>query len=786
MTLASRISAATNRLSLLLLLNIAACGGGGGDSSTNPPPPPPSTPVVTSLQVTGSGQTARIGQALEVSPTVTVKDQSGKPMAGVTVNFALSAGGGALGGTSALSDAAGIATVPTWVLGPTPGENRVTASASGGKNPSVQITATARPPRWTVLVYMAADNTLAISGVGDLEEMEAAGANPEVQVVVQGEFSPTVFAQVGATPATVHLPNYNTFRYAFGGLTPLGAPVPGPNGSTTDIGNRNMTDPAELRAFLQWGKATYPAEHYALMLWNHGGGYAGLLSDETSSNGRPMDLPGLKSALTGVGTIDLIDFDMCLMGGYETLAAINGVAKTAVFSQEVEPGEGNPYTGVLQALYQTPTMDDRSLASTIVDRYNAFYVASGRSSVTKSAYDLAGYPAFDAAVTALAQSLSANAQSLAVTVAGGSRVSQKFEYRMFTDVSDLMDSLSVRISSADVQSRLAAVKAQVNASSFRISNRTYTSSGSQSSSVSRANGLSIVLPSGASSSDWFQPAGGPMSLAAYQAAMPNNAWAQFLSAYVTALASPSGSYVDLGTNRWEVYLVWDTASVSHQADVDLWVLEPNGNLYIPYLGSVTPNGAMSSDSQQDQTFYEGYMMNRYVQTGRYKFYANLWADPQNHRPVYDLWSRQSPAVSLSSLFAPNYPTLSLQTSWLNDPTPTFAEVEAGSYTDLQYAAYLDISAATPDRLPMSSSGARASVSPAASPVSLSSDGRTGIWKAARDVAPSGQTIRDAQLRTLRTHWPERTARRRAAQLSPRRASGISANVASSLVPPPRR
>jgi hypothetical protein len=195
---------------------------------------------------------------------------------------------------------------------------------------------------------------------------------------------------------------------------------------------------------------------------------------------------------------------------------------------------------------------------------------------------------------------------------------------------------------------------------------------------------------------------------------------------------------------------------------------------------------MSSDSQQDETYYEGYMMNRYVQTGRYKFYANLYADPQNHRPVYDLWSRQSPTTSLSSLFAPNYPTLSKQTSWLNDPTPTFAKIEAGSYSDLHYAAYLDIGGATPDRLPMLSSGARASITPAASPLSLFAPGRSTISKASRAVDSEEPSITDAQLRTLRAHWAERTARRSSVRSSPRRASDISAIMAGSLMLPPRR
>ncbi|HEV8508873.1 MAG TPA: hypothetical protein VGQ48_00315 [Gemmatimonadales bacterium] len=52
-------------------------------------------------------------------------------------------------------------------------------------------------PFWTVLVYMAADNNLAIPGILDIDEMEAAGLDPEVQVLVQAEFNPTQLGLYG-------------------------------------------------------------------------------------------------------------------------------------------------------------------------------------------------------------------------------------------------------------------------------------------------------------------------------------------------------------------------------------------------------------------------------------------------------------------------------------------------------------------------------------------------------------------------------------------------------------
>jgi hypothetical protein len=755
----------TRLLAACTLFTLIDCAGGeAGNTFTAPPPPPP--PVATTIEVQGSGQTVRIGQALSTAPSVTIKDQNGKTMSGVGVNFAVSAGAGTLSGVSATSNGSGVATLPTWTLGTTPGANAVTATAVGGVNPSAQILATARPPRWTFLVYMAADNNLATSGIGDIEEMEAAGSNPEVQVVIQAEFNPASFSQAGYTPTIAHLPNFNTFRYAFGGLTPLAPAVFGPNGVVTDIGNRVMTDQAELRDFINWGKQTYPAERYALILWNHGGGYQGLLSDETSASGQNMTLPQLKTALSTVGSLDLIDFDMCLMAGYETLVAVNGVAKFASFSEETEPGDGDAYTPVLQALYTTPTMDGRTLATTIVDTYDAFYV-NRAPSTTKSAYALAGLAAFETSLATAAQSLSANIGSLAPTIAVSAAKSQKFATLMFTDISDLVDSLSPAVTDPVIRAQLGDVKTQARASGFRITSRARNGSSSASSPVAKATGLSIVLPSGLAN-DWFWPTGYPLSLSAYQVAMPGKPWAQFLTAYSAQLTAPAATYVDLGTNRWELYLVWDTAAISRNADLDFWVIEPNGTLYIPYLGTVTANGALSSDSEKDHTYFEGYLMNRYVQTGRYWFYANLYTDPQNFQPVFDIWYRQGVTASLSSLYAPTYPRVSMQTSWLNDPTPTFGEANAGNYTDLKLATYLDIAPAGLNIAVTSNLSARSTrmINPAPSGQFRLFTSALSNVQSQKDLASDrnsqAPSLTSAQLRTLRANWSVRETRKRAA------------------------
>jgi adhesin/invasin len=85
------------------------------------------------------------GTAVSFPPAVILTDQFGNPVAGVSVDFQVTGGGGSLvGSSSVVSGADGIAAVGGWILGGTAGANSVSATASGpgiGGNP-VLFTAT--------------------------------------------------------------------------------------------------------------------------------------------------------------------------------------------------------------------------------------------------------------------------------------------------------------------------------------------------------------------------------------------------------------------------------------------------------------------------------------------------------------------------------------------------------------------------------------------------------------------------------------------------------------------
>ena len=109
------------------------------------------TPTTLEI-VSGANQQGVINTALANPFVVKVTNQSGSPLSGVTVTFAVTSGGGTLSVASATTDADGIAQ-STLTLGPNDGANTVTVAVSGIQEP-VTFTATAvsTPPETRLMV----------------------------------------------------------------------------------------------------------------------------------------------------------------------------------------------------------------------------------------------------------------------------------------------------------------------------------------------------------------------------------------------------------------------------------------------------------------------------------------------------------------------------------------------------------------------------------------------------------------------------------------------------------
>ena len=281
--------------------------------------------------------------------------------------------------------------------------------------------------KWTIMVYMAADNNLSHEGILDIDEMEnGVDSNDQVQVVVQAEFSPSDLEQYNCSSNCFNRPNFSTFRYPVINLDK----VRGPDGETIDIGNVNMLDPNELGGFIKWSKEKYPAEHYALVLWNHGGGFEGLLRDETSATGQTMSLNSLTKALKIGEKIDLIDFDMCLMGAYETLVHLKGISDFVTFSEANVPGDGNPYSDILKGVYANKDISAKDLAELIVNKFYDSYVGK-KSSITRSAVSMKSFAKFESILSDVAKTFLGNISLLKKSILDAASLTQSYDQKNF-------------------------------------------------------------------------------------------------------------------------------------------------------------------------------------------------------------------------------------------------------------------------------------------------------------------------------------------------------------------
>ena len=271
---------------------------------------------------------------------------------------------------------------------------------------------------WTFMIYMAGDNSLDPFGRPDLLEMKQVGSTPRVAVVAQFD----------------DLQERSARRYYLRRGTSLEEDrVP------SELDEINTGDPRELVYFMAWAMNAYPAERYALVLWNHGSGWKeddiyrvmgasavrgvpptgatpslvaqmagaqgrstlfartlqsivarGIAYDDTSRDF--LDNAELKRALDcallvgGVEKLDLVGFDACLMSMLEVAYQLKDETSYLVGSQETEPGEGWPYQQVLRRLIDHPEMGGGELAGAIVAEYVAAYDPA--ANITQSALDL--------------------------------------------------------------------------------------------------------------------------------------------------------------------------------------------------------------------------------------------------------------------------------------------------------------------------------------------------------------------------------------------------------------
>jgi len=240
------------------------------------------------------------------------------------------------------------------------------------------LLASAPAAKWTVGVYMCADNGMNYVAGGDIAEMEQVGSTDNVSVVVQVD-------------RAAFDPRPGCYRYFIrkGGADTLAA-----------LGEVDMAEGATLIGFAEFLRSRYPADNYLLVLWDHGNGwYPGYRASAIfidQSHGHEMGVAGgeLARAMRGVRQalgrrVRILAFDACLMGMAEVAAEVRDDCDYMLASEALVPINGLPYDKFLARLTNRPATRPADLlagvCSDFVEEYPGQQVAMSALEMAKLA-----------------------------------------------------------------------------------------------------------------------------------------------------------------------------------------------------------------------------------------------------------------------------------------------------------------------------------------------------------------------------------------------------------------
>jgi hypothetical protein len=187
--------------------------------------------------------------------------------------------------------------------------------------------------------------------------------------------------------------------------------------------------------------------------------------------------------------IDVLGFDACLMNLVEVAYQLRGTVDYIVGSEEVEPGDGWPYDGVLNELTATPELTGTDAAARFVQKYMDSY--RGDEAVTQSAVDVSR-------AAAVAETTSAFANACIPLVESREdfgdfskavKNAQRFRMKDFADLGDLCTRVGTPSMPAGVQEAASKLRdALFGESPFVIA------SGRKGAGVEGATGTAVYFP----------------------------------------------------------------------------------------------------------------------------------------------------------------------------------------------------------------------------------------------------------------------------------------------------
>lgn len=213
----------------------------------------------------------------------------------------------------------------------------------------------------TVLVYMAAENSLSDFSQEDIDEMmQAIGSIPSNSRLI-------IYLDDTSLPRILSIEEdkdtmVSRVLYEY----------------PEDL---NSSDATTLRQVMEWTVDYYPSNSYGLVMWSHGDAW---IPTETpiqrsicidnerngySNKGSKMDINDMADALKGFDRFEFILFDACFMQAVEVAYTLRETTRYIVASPAEIPGPGAPYNTLLKPMFSSP-LDMEDFVNTYYQAYS--------------------------------------------------------------------------------------------------------------------------------------------------------------------------------------------------------------------------------------------------------------------------------------------------------------------------------------------------------------------------------------------------------------------------------
>jgi hypothetical protein len=235
---------------------------------------------------------------------------------------------------------------------------------------------------WNVMVYMCGDNNLEPYAISDLKEMEKVGSQNGVTIIALmdtltliDEKAHWYLIEKGSDHVGAEPDDHTCDCHLFG--------------EKTCPGELDMGDGKNLTMFIIDAVEYAPADHYMLVLWDHGGGWRGVCWDDTtvinemgwfSRLTTPETAEAIEAAQTELagGEIDpdfkltIIGYDACLNGMIEVAYENRDIADYMFASINLVPVDGMAYDLFLAEMVKS-SRTTIGIGEAIVDSYVEYY-----------------------------------------------------------------------------------------------------------------------------------------------------------------------------------------------------------------------------------------------------------------------------------------------------------------------------------------------------------------------------------------------------------------------------